>query len=147
MFPVGAIFVPFPPKTGTNLLHPRPLPPIVEQLPVGNYLHDLDVYNLCCSYGNVRTHTLLEEKKHGPEHRWGVCCRGKGTRLRTQEGCLLLGNIPDHGHYRREAITGYAPGCGRSVLQAIRCASVIQRLGAGGEVTICPRFGGAAAQK
>ena len=28
MFPVGAIFVPFPTKTGTNLLHP--LPPIVE---------------------------------------------------------------------------------------------------------------------
>ena len=55
-------------------------------------------------------HTLLEEKKHGFEHRWGVCCRGKGTRLRTQEGCLLLGNIADHGHYRREAITGYALG-------------------------------------
>ena len=27
--PVGAIFVPFPPKTGTNMLHPRP-PSIVE---------------------------------------------------------------------------------------------------------------------
>ena len=26
MFPVGAIFVPFPSKTGTNLLHPRPPP-------------------------------------------------------------------------------------------------------------------------
>ena len=25
MSPVGAIFVPFPPKTGTNMLHPRPL--------------------------------------------------------------------------------------------------------------------------
>ena len=49
-----------------------------------------------------------KEKKHGPEHRWGVCCRG---------------NIADHGHYRREAITGYAPRCGRSVLRAIRCAS------------------------
>ena len=24
MSPVGSIFVPFPPKTGTNLLHPRP---------------------------------------------------------------------------------------------------------------------------
>ena len=31
MFPVGAIFVPFPPKTGTRLLHPRP-PPIVERI-------------------------------------------------------------------------------------------------------------------
>ena len=29
MSPVGAIFVPFPPKTGTNMLHRRP-PPIVE---------------------------------------------------------------------------------------------------------------------
>ena len=38
-------------------------------------------------------HTLLGEKKHGPEHRWGVCCRG---------------NIADHGHYRCEAIMGYA---------------------------------------
>ena len=25
MSPVGAIFVPFPPKTGTNMLHPLPL--------------------------------------------------------------------------------------------------------------------------
>ena len=29
MSPVGAFFKPFPPKTGTNMLHPRP-PPIVE---------------------------------------------------------------------------------------------------------------------
>ena len=29
MSPVGAIFVPFPTKTGTNLLHPLPAP-IVE---------------------------------------------------------------------------------------------------------------------
>ena len=28
----GAIFVSSPPKTGTNLLHPRPPPPIVERL-------------------------------------------------------------------------------------------------------------------
>ena len=68
----------------------------------------MDVYHLRCSYGNVRAHTLLGEKKHGPEQRWDVCCRG---------------NIADHGHYRRDAITGYAPGCGRSVLRAIRCAS------------------------
>ena len=26
MFPLGVIFVPFPPKTGTNVLHPRPPP-------------------------------------------------------------------------------------------------------------------------
>ena len=31
MFPVKAIFVLFPPKTGANLLHPRP-PPIVERV-------------------------------------------------------------------------------------------------------------------
>ena len=29
MSPVGAIFMPFPSKTGTNMLHPRP-PPIGE---------------------------------------------------------------------------------------------------------------------
>ena len=29
MSSVGAIFVPFPPKTGTNMLHPRP-PALVE---------------------------------------------------------------------------------------------------------------------
>ena len=83
-------------------------------------LHDLDVYHLCCNYCNVRTHTLLEEKKRGPEHRWGVCCRG---------------NIADHGHYRREAIAGYAPGCGRSVLRAIRCASC--RAGCSRSLSLC----------
>ena len=31
MSPLGAIFVPFPPKTRTNLLHPPP-PPIVERV-------------------------------------------------------------------------------------------------------------------
>ena len=31
MSPVGAIFVPFPPKTGKNMLHPRPLP-IVQRM-------------------------------------------------------------------------------------------------------------------
>ena len=30
MFPVEAIFVPFPNKTGTKLLHPPPPPPTVE---------------------------------------------------------------------------------------------------------------------
>ena len=30
MSPVGAIIVPFPPKTRTNMLHPRPAPPNVE---------------------------------------------------------------------------------------------------------------------
>ena len=52
---------------------------------VGSCLPDLNVYNLCCSlwaaplfiyhYGNVRTHTLLDEKEHDPEQRKGVCCR------------------------------------------------------------------------
>ena len=36
MSPVGAIFVPFPPKTGTNLLHPRP-PPIVYRVFLRSY--------------------------------------------------------------------------------------------------------------
>ena len=30
-------------------------------------------------YGNVRTHTLLDEKEHDPERRKGVCCRDKLT--------------------------------------------------------------------
>ena len=30
MSPVKAIFVPIPPRTGTNMLHPRPPPPFVE---------------------------------------------------------------------------------------------------------------------
>ena len=34
MSPVEAIFVPFPPKTGTNLLHPLPLS-IVERVQTG----------------------------------------------------------------------------------------------------------------
>ena len=52
--------------------------------------------------------TLCWEKRNTVQHRWGVCC---------------WGNIADHGHYRCEAIMGYALGCGRSVLRAIRCAS------------------------
>ena len=32
MSPLGAIFVPFPPKTGTSLLHPPPPPPTVERV-------------------------------------------------------------------------------------------------------------------
>ena len=32
MSPVGAISMPFPLKTGTNVLHPRPPPPIVERV-------------------------------------------------------------------------------------------------------------------
>ena len=32
MSPLRAIFVPFPPKTRTNLLHPLPPPPIVERV-------------------------------------------------------------------------------------------------------------------
>ncbi|CAM9249626.1 unnamed protein product, partial [Ascophyllum nodosum] len=39
------------------------------------------------------THTTLDEKKHGPEHRKGVCCRGKLT---------------DHGRYRCRGIRRYA---------------------------------------
>ena len=53
---------------------------------VGSCLPDLNVYNLCCSlwvaplyndhyYGSVRTHTLLNENEHDPEHRKGACCR------------------------------------------------------------------------
>ena len=40
MSPVGAVFVPFPPKTRTNLLHPRP-PPIVERVVSQIYLFGL----------------------------------------------------------------------------------------------------------
>ena len=36
MSPVGAIFVPFPPKMGTNMLHPLP-PPIVELVRMVRY--------------------------------------------------------------------------------------------------------------
>ena len=38
MFPVGAIFVPFPPKTGKKMLHSRP-PPIIERVPVSVHVH------------------------------------------------------------------------------------------------------------
>ena len=38
MSPVGAIFVPFPLKTGTNLLHPLP-PSIVERVATGGGAH------------------------------------------------------------------------------------------------------------
>ena len=41
MFPVGAIFVPFPPKTGTKMLHPRP-PAIVELVFPCSANHDQD---------------------------------------------------------------------------------------------------------
>ena len=58
MSPVGAIFVPFPPKTGTNMLHPRP-PPIVELvlLPSGNPFkcHEEVLYFSYWSHLNVLT--------------------------------------------------------------------------------------------
>ena len=37
MSPVGAIFVPFPPKTGTNMLHPRPLQSLNWSMLRGNF--------------------------------------------------------------------------------------------------------------
>ena len=37
MSPVGAIFVPFPPKTGTNMLHPLPQSPNLSN---GNKIYD-----------------------------------------------------------------------------------------------------------
>ena len=58
MFPVGAIFVPFPPKTGTNMLHPRP-PAIVELVypqaksPGGNVGISIE---FCCA---VQIRTIL----------------------------------------------------------------------------------------
>ena len=39
MSPVGSIFVPFPPKTGTNMLHPLPLP-IVELVKSQIFIRD-----------------------------------------------------------------------------------------------------------
>ena len=51
MSPVGAIFVPFPLETGTNLLHLRP-PPVVERVstssivPLG--LDVADIFSMAC---------------------------------------------------------------------------------------------------
>ena len=59
-------------------------------------------------YGNVRAHTLLNEKEHDSEHRRSVCCRGNKT---------------GHRRYQREVTRRYAPGYGRSVLRVIRCTS------------------------
>ena len=60
-------------------------------------------------YGNVRTHTLLDEREHDPERRKGVCCWGK---------------LPNHGRFRRGAIRRYALGCRWGVLRTIRCIPV-----------------------
>ena len=43
MSPVGAIFVSFPPKTGTNMLHPRS-PSIVELVREQSFLYSLGNY-------------------------------------------------------------------------------------------------------
>ena len=45
--PVGAIFEPFPPKTGTNLLHPRPSP-IVERVLKISFLFLCTVLYILC---------------------------------------------------------------------------------------------------
>ena len=47
MSPVEAIFVPFPPKTGTNLLHLRPPPPIVERVPCALKFKHAVLANAC----------------------------------------------------------------------------------------------------
>ena len=40
MSPVGTIFMPFPPRTGANLLHPRPPPPIVERVSISEVIRN-----------------------------------------------------------------------------------------------------------
>ena len=53
------------------------------------------------------------KKEHDPEHRKGVCCRGK---------------LINHGRYRRGGTRRYSPGCRQGVLRAIRCTAVVVHL-------------------
>ena len=46
---VGAIFVPFPPKTGTNMLHPLS-PPIVEHVLTGGCSEGLGAFRFFFKY-------------------------------------------------------------------------------------------------
>ena len=69
MSPVGFIFVPSPPKTGTKLLHPRPPPPIVERVCVFIKLHitaqsDPVIYSLYATACNPPEGYVL----------WTYCC-------------------------------------------------------------------------
>ena len=52
MSPVGAIFMPFPHKTGTNMLHPRP-PLIVELV---NIVHSFFVLRYACAPTATRSY-------------------------------------------------------------------------------------------
>ena len=99
---------------GPNLTLPSPLL-LTVKYPVGSCLHELDVYNICCSYGNVRTHTLLEEKEHGPEHR-GVFSVGNKKKsvegAPTVEAGYRLGTLPTWRGWRLSPYVSpwYAPG-------------------------------------
>ena len=64
-----------------------------------------------------------------------LCWEKRNTVSNTGGVFAAGGNIADHGHYRCEVITGYAPGCGRSVLRAIRCASC--RAGCSQSLSLC----------
>ena len=66
MYPVGAIFVPFPLKTGTHLLHPLP-PSIVERI-----MYCILYYSIDYCFASARARYLGDgrQTKIVP----GVCC-------------------------------------------------------------------------
>ena len=68
MSSIGAIFVPSPPQTGTDELHPPP-PPIVE--PVGGYLKDVEPYEWILGHKNSPIH----EGYSILSHNWQIMVR------------------------------------------------------------------------
>ena len=71
MSPVGAIFVPFPLKTGTKLFHPRPPP---QSLNGSNSNRSV---RICDTYDNTTS------EKGDFRLGWGVTQSGQGDRFQT----------------------------------------------------------------
>ena len=92
MSPVGAIFVPFPPKTGTNMLHP--LPP--KSLNLSDDRAGLRGYVQFNKYTHTHTHTHTPWEDQREWHRM--------TRM-TRPDCAVMCNlINTHTHTHTDKV-------------------------------------------
>ena len=57
-------------------------------------------------YGNIRTHTLLDEKENGPEDRKDVCCRGEVVGHEHHQWWKIPGAPPEHQPREARAWSG-----------------------------------------
>ena len=103
MSPVGAIFAPFPPKTGTKLLHPRPTPQSLNGSPLDvlvGYLADV----LVAAYGQwlERPHQVPVAQLERP--------------VDLVVGCLGVGELLSFPHRANVEVRDRPPECDTSAV-------------------------------